>query len=146
VSHFALVTRIGEAKKQADRNGLRPRAPDESHHSREISRGWPQDDAAIGSDPLAQTESPLARNQRRWRIDEEIIEPRSYLTADFEDVFEPGCCYQGDASTSALKKGVCSYGCATNELEIVPLPGGAQALSVWKNLLEGFNDGLRGML
>ena len=49
-------------------------------------------------------------NQRLRFVDEEVVELRSSLTSDFENILKSRCGYQDHAAAASFEKGIGAYG------------------------------------
>jgi hypothetical protein len=111
-----LVSEIYKAEEETYGHGIAAagaNAPDDAVEFR--GRG-PENYVSIGGDALAETQAPLARNQRRWGANEEIVELGTRLPSDFEDVLESRGRDQHHFSAASLQQSVGADGGATDEL------------------------------
>ena len=79
----AFVLRTQKRKEEADRYRIRARGANLPKDPCEFCVGWLGDDSSVGSHAFTKPESAFTRNEGLGALDEEIVEARASLTANF---------------------------------------------------------------
>ena len=112
----ALIPRIGKREEEADRDRLRTRPLDAASNAPDFRAIRPEQDLAAGGRPFGHTPAERARDERRFTLDVRVVEPRSGLAADLDQVLETRGCDKCDARSTPFEQSVGANGCAVDDL------------------------------
>ncbi len=100
------MRRIQEGKKQAHRHGVCAASGNFTYDALHFRRGHCPDHLAIAIETLPHSEAQGARHQRFGLLKQQVVELRSRLPSDFQDVLEAGSRNQRNAAALALQQRV----------------------------------------
>src|ERR1700726_4902205 len=114
---FPFMFRIPEREKEANGNGIRFGAADNRQQPIHFLVGQFLDDRAVPCESFVCTDTVRSCNQRLRLVDEEVVELRSSLTSDFENILKSRGGYQNHAAAASFEKGIGAHGRSANQIE-----------------------------
>src|SRR6202795_242943 len=116
-SYSRFVLRVGEGEEQRNSDGVWLGKPHRLPQPRQLRVRRTLQDPALGIRPLPNAESQFSRDERRNPIKEEIIQTRTCLPPNLDDVFKSRSCNQRNATAFSLQQSVGPDGRAVQQSE-----------------------------
>src|ERR1700736_1414288 len=103
---FFFMLRISEREKEANGNGIRFGAADYSQDAAHFLVGQTLDNRAVPCKASGRADAIASCNQGFWFLHKKVVELRSRLPSNFENVFESRGGYQGDVAAAAFEQSI----------------------------------------